>query len=378
MNAGTVEYLYSVEDNKFYFLELNPRLQVEHPVTEMITSTNLPAAQLQVAMGIPLDRIPSIRRLYGKDPFGESRIDFDVAEQNPPEGHVIAARITAENPNEGFQPTSGQIQDLNFRSSRHVWGYFSVDSSGRVHEFADSQIGHIFSWGHNRDEARQNLALALNDISIRGEIRTTVEYLKDLLESDDYVSNKFDTGWLDKRIKRQIKTVRLSPHQVVYVGSACEAHAVFKSRKEAYISALERGQTPSRSLLRITLLNQVIYENVKYHVQILQTGAATFSVICNGHRYEVEVRSLADGGYLVLMRGKSSVVYTKEEVGAFVIDGQTCLFRRVRPYQAARKHGWQTSKVSRRERRLGAQGHSLRRGRGNEDEYAPSRPNREF
>ena len=68
-NAGTVEYLYSESNAKFYFLELNPRLQVEHPVTEMITSVNLPAAQLQVAIGIPLCNIPEIRELYGRNRF---------------------------------------------------------------------------------------------------------------------------------------------------------------------------------------------------------------------------------------------------------------------------------------------------------------------
>ena len=140
VNAGTVEYLFREDDGGFFFLELNPRLQVEHPVTEMITGCNLPAAQLQVAMGVPLHRIADIRRWYGlgDDPYGDSKIDFDVDEPRGPEGHVIASRITAENPAKGFQPTSGAIQELNFRSSRNVWGYFSVDSSGRVHEFADS------------------------------------------------------------------------------------------------------------------------------------------------------------------------------------------------------------------------------------------------
>ena len=67
IGAGTVEYLYNADDNKYYFLELNPRLQVEHPVTEGLTGVNLPATQLQVAMGIPLPNMPEVRRLYGID-----------------------------------------------------------------------------------------------------------------------------------------------------------------------------------------------------------------------------------------------------------------------------------------------------------------------
>ena len=81
VNAGTVEYLYSECDKKFYFLELNPRLQVEHPVTEMITHVNLPATQLQIAMGIPLSNIADIRQFYGQNRYVEGgtprRIDFD-------------------------------------------------------------------------------------------------------------------------------------------------------------------------------------------------------------------------------------------------------------------------------------------------------------
>ncbi|GMF61675.1 unnamed protein product [[Candida] boidinii] len=79
VSAGTVEYLYSHADDKFYFLELNPRLQVEHPTTEMVTGVNLPAAQLQIAMGIPLHRIRDIRLLYGVDPHTSTEIQVKVS-----------------------------------------------------------------------------------------------------------------------------------------------------------------------------------------------------------------------------------------------------------------------------------------------------------
>lgn len=155
VSAGTVEYLYGT-DGKYYFLELNPRLQVEHPCTEMVANVNLPACQLQIGMGIPLYRIKDIRILYGESPWGDSIIDFDSPGNKPrPMGHVIAARITSENPDEGFKPSSGTVQELNFRSSKDVWGYFSVAASGGLHEFADSQFGHCFSWGETRQQARE-------------------------------------------------------------------------------------------------------------------------------------------------------------------------------------------------------------------------------
>lgn len=92
---------------------------------------NLPAAQLQVAMGIPLHRIADIRSLYGLSRWGREPIDFSNPVRKPaPRGHVIASRITAENPDEGFKPSGGLLSELNFRSYKNVWGYFSVSSSG--------------------------------------------------------------------------------------------------------------------------------------------------------------------------------------------------------------------------------------------------------
>lgn len=130
VSAGTVEYLYSHADDKFYFLELNPRLQVEHPTTEMVSGVNLPAAQLQIAMGLPLHRIKDIRLLYGADPYSSSEIDFDFSKEDSvqsqrrptPKGHTTACRITSEDPGEGFKPSSGMMHELNFRSSSNVWG----------------------------------------------------------------------------------------------------------------------------------------------------------------------------------------------------------------------------------------------------------------
>jgi len=153
--AGTVEYLYMPATQTYTFLELNPRLQVEHPVTELISGVNLPAAQLQVSMGLPLSQVSGVRRLYGEKPETLTKIDFDKRDRKLLPLHVIACRITAENPDAGFQPTSGQIFELNFRSTPDVWGYFSVSSQGGVHEFSDSQFGHLFAQGETRDCSKE-------------------------------------------------------------------------------------------------------------------------------------------------------------------------------------------------------------------------------
>ena len=83
---------------------------------------------------------------------------------------------------------------MSFQSTPAVWGYFSVGANGGVHEFADSQFGHLFATGEDREAARKALVLALKELKVRGEIRNPVEYLVQLLETDDFKSNNIDTS----------------------------------------------------------------------------------------------------------------------------------------------------------------------------------------
>ncbi|KAH8045219.1 acetyl-CoA carboxylase [Aureococcus anophagefferens] len=150
--AGTVEYLYHAATDKFY-LELNPRLQVEHPCTEGITFINMPATQLQ--------------------DLTVAAIDFFETPYPKVTNHIIAAR-TAENPDEGFKPTSGSIHRVKFQSTKN--------------------FGHLFASGATREIARRHLVLALKSVEIRGVIRNPVEYLVELLETDEFKENRIDTA----------------------------------------------------------------------------------------------------------------------------------------------------------------------------------------
>jgi hypothetical protein len=85
-----------------------------------------------------------------------------------------------------------------------VWGYFSVGANGGIHEFADSQFGHLFASGPTREDARKSLVLALKEIDVRGDIRTTVEYLIKLLETQEFKDNTIDTSWLDGIIREKV------------------------------------------------------------------------------------------------------------------------------------------------------------------------------
>ncbi|KAG6891561.1 hypothetical protein C0992_004419, partial [Termitomyces sp. T32_za158] len=335
VSAGTVEYLYSPSEDYFYFLELNPRLQVEHPTTEMVTGVNLPAAQLQVAMGIPLHRIRDIRQLYGVAPNGSSEIDFDMVKPDAnqlqrkprPKGHVVAVRITAENPDAGFKPSSGSIQELNFRSSTNVWGYFSVATAGGLHEFADSQFGHIFAYGEDRSESRKNMIIALKELSIRGDFRTTVEYLIKLLELEAFKENNFTTGWLDSLISNKLTAERPDATLAVICGAVTKAYLASEACWTEYKRVLDKGQVPAKDVLKTVFGIEFIYENVRYSFTAARSSSTVWTLYLNGGRTMVGARPLADGGLLVLLDGKSHSIYWREEVGALrlMVDAKTCL-----------------------------------------------------
>ncbi|KAG7480864.1 hypothetical protein MATL_G00060810 [Megalops atlanticus] len=330
VSAGTVEYLYS-EDGSFHFLELNPRLQVEHPCTEMIADVNLPASQLQIGMGIPLHRIKDIRVLFGESPWGDTPINFEAPECAPsPRGHVIAARITSENPDEGFKPSSGTVQELNFRSSKNVWGYFSVGAAGGLHEFADSQFGHCFSWGENREEAISNMVVAMKELSIRGDFRTTVEYLIKLLETESFRNNDIDTGWLDHLIAEKVQAERPDTMLAVVCGSLHVADAIFMKSMSDFLHSLERGQVlPAASLVN-TVDVDLIYEGIKYCLKVGRQSPTTFVIIMNGSDNEIDVHRLSDGGLLLSYNGSSYTTYMKEEVDSYriIIGNKTCVFEK--------------------------------------------------
>jgi len=335
VSAGTVEYLYSHADDKFYFLELNPRLQVEHPTTEMVSGVSLPAAQLQIAMGIPLHRIRDIRLLYGADPNQSSQIDFDFSKEGStetqrrpqPKGHTTACRITSEDPGEGFKPSSGTLHDLNFRSSSNVWGYFSVGTAGGIHSFSDSQFGHIFAYGESRSASRKHMVVALKELSIRGDFRTTVEYLIKLLETPAFEDNTITTGWLDQLISNKLTAERPDPMLAVVCGAVARAHVASEECIAEYKKGLEKGQVPSKEVLKTVFPIDFIYEGSRYKFTATRSSLDSYHLFINGSKCAVGIRALADGGLLVLLSGRSHNIYWKEEAAAtrLSVDSKTCL-----------------------------------------------------
>ncbi|POO04043.1 Pyruvate carboxylase [Trema orientale] len=334
VGAATVEYLYSMDTGEYYFLELNPRLQVEHPVTEWIAEINLPAAQVAVGMGIPLWQIPEIRRFYGMEHGGgydswrktsvaATPFDFDKAVSTRPKGHCVAVRVTSEDPDDGFKPTSGKVQELSFKSKPNVWAYFSVKSGGGIHEFSDSQFGHVFAFGESRALAIANMA-------------------------SDYRENKIHTGWLDSRIAMRVRAERPPWYLSVVAGALFKASARSAAMVSDYVGYLEKGQIPPKHISLVYSQVPLNIEGSKYTIDMVRGGPGSYRLRMNDSEIEAEIHTLRDGGLLMqasifsqpfvlelhviqllLLDGNSHVIYAEEEAAGtrLLIDGRTCLLQ---------------------------------------------------
>ena len=293
-----------------------------------ITDVNLPATQLQVAMGIPLYNIPQIRAMYGKDMYETEPIDFMTEDYQPIKHHVIAARITAENPDEGFKPTSGSIERIKFQSTNSVWGYFSVGANGGIHEFADSQFGHLFAKGPTREQARKALILALKQIEVRGEIRTTVEYLVQLLETKEFIDNTIDTSWLDGLIREKSVSVELDKDLTVVSAAVFRAFQNVKEATEEVKESFRKGQVSVSGIPAINSFDvEVAFEDMKYPFHVERKAADVMILTCGESTIEVQVTENAEGFLIAKFGGETHRIFGMDEpLGLrLVVDGNTIL-----------------------------------------------------
>ena len=206
-----------------------------------------------------------------------------------------------------------------------------MSASGGLHEFADSQFGHCFSWGETREDARENMVFALKELSIRGDFRTTIEYLIKLFETENYLQNKFDTGWLDKLISEKIKTEKPDLMLSIICTALHIADQKIVAKFHNFQSNLERGQILPLNSLCMSIKVDLVHENFQYKLQTTKCGPNKYIVVMNESCIEVEAHRLNDGGLLINMDdGSSYVTFLIEDVNSYRISIgiQTCVFHK--------------------------------------------------
>jgi acetyl-CoA carboxylase biotin carboxylase subunit len=177
-NAGTIEFLLD-EREQFYFLEMNTRLQVEHPITEMVTGVDLVAWQIRIARGEPLT--------------------LDPEAMLSPRGHAIECRVYAEDPDANFMPSPGRITGLRVPHGPGVRDDSGAYEGGEVPIYYDPMISKLITWGETRTHALARMRRALVEYEVRG-IKTTIPFFEWVLDDPDFVAGAFDTGFIDRKL----------------------------------------------------------------------------------------------------------------------------------------------------------------------------------
>ncbi|HEY0005434.1 MAG TPA: acetyl-CoA carboxylase biotin carboxylase subunit [Pyrinomonadaceae bacterium] len=189
VGAGTVEFLVSDATRDFYFLEMNTRLQVEHPVTEMVTGVDLVREQIMVASGSPLS-------------FTQEDVYW--------RGHAIECRVYAEDPENNFLPSPGRITHLRVPAGPGVRDDGGVREGAEVSIYYDPMISKLAAWGRTRGEAIGRLRRALDEYSVGG-IKTTLPFFREIVRDPEFIAGRLDTGFIprfNQRRKEALDTPR--------------------------------------------------------------------------------------------------------------------------------------------------------------------------
>jgi acetyl-CoA carboxylase, biotin carboxylase subunit len=187
LGAGTVEFLFSDVTREFYFLEMNTRLQVEHPVTELVTGIDLVCEQINVATG-------------GQLSFSQEDVQWN--------GHAIECRVYAEDPENNFCPSPGRISFLSVPSGPGIRDDSGVCEGDEVSIHYDPMISKLLAWGRNRAEAIDRLRRALDEYAVGG-IKTTLPFFREIVRDHEFINAKLDTGFIARFNARR----KERPHQ---------------------------------------------------------------------------------------------------------------------------------------------------------------------
>ncbi len=286
-NAGTVEFLYQPDEQAFAFLEVNTRLGVEHPVTEMTTGLDLVKLQLHVAGG---------GHLEGEPP--------------PAFGHAIEARLNAEDPERGFAPAPGTIELLMLPSGPGVRVDTGVAEGDVIPSEYDSMVAKVVGWGRNRAEARARLRRSLTDMTVvvRGGT-TNRALLLDLLDRPEMIAGTADTGWLDRLVASD-GHIPTRHADVALLSAAIDMYDTEEElERRGFFAAATRGRPRASHEIGRTV--DLRHRGWTYRVAAAQTGPRRYKIDADGATVDVQVEPLRRYARRLSIGGR---VFTVESV----------------------------------------------------------------
>ncbi len=280
-NAGTVEFLYEPSDRRFSFMEVNARLQVEHPVTEAVTGLDLVKLQLYVATG---------GRLLGEPPVSR--------------GHAIEARLNAEDPALGFAPAPGRLSVLRLPTGPGLRVDTGVAEGDIIPPEFDSMIGKLIAWGRDRDEALARLRRGLRDTIIVVDGGTTNQgFLLELLDRPEVRSGDVDTSWLDRLyLSGEATPVRHGDIALVQAAIELADEELIADRARFYAYA-RRGRPQASG--RLSRSYELRLRGQSYQLSVALVAPERYRVEVEGHQLELVTRRVGQHERRLVLPGRS-------------------------------------------------------------------------
>ena len=296
-NAGTVEFL--VDKNlDYYFLEMNTRVQVEHPITEMVTGIDIVSEQIRIASGYPLS------------------FDQSTVKQT---GHAIECRIYAEDPSNKFLPSPGDMSLYIEPEGHGIRIDAGIQEATTIHSFYDPMISKLVTWGDNREVAREKMIHALLNYSIHG-IRTNISYLLELLKHEAYINNKISTKYCDEHTPELIRQIEKDKRAIpVYLPVI--AYLMYDFHKDlladdetVYNVWKEIGYWRDLREIKVTI------DEVTESVKIIEKSKGKYNFTIKDQSHQAYIKSLESGFAEIVINDYSHrfVISNDEKGNGFV------------------------------------------------------------